>query len=185
MEIETLSWINAIAAISSAIGTIAAVIVALYLARRDEMLRLRASVARGDVISKIDSRSVVMINISNIGRRPVQITSLGWRIGFAKKRHYFLKLDENDPDNHPLPNKLGDGDQAHYFISAPDFDRLMDEIIDGLSWMQRNFVARSMRFLIHTSAGKVFVVKPAKDLRTHVMKLSSSTKNKADAVKAA
>ena len=50
MSSDVLNWINAIAAVASAIGTVGAVAVALWLARRDERLRLSIFVGTGGVI---------------------------------------------------------------------------------------------------------------------------------------
>jgi len=185
MDDSTLNLVNAIGAVFSAIGTVAAVVLALYLARRDNMIRLLNSVTEGELISQTGFRSVIMINITNIGRRPVQVNSLSWRLGFIKKRFYFIKLDQNDLDNHPLPKKLEDGDQAQYFISFQDFKKIMGDIIPGLTWIRRNHVSISMKLLVHTSAGKTFIVKPDKILRTQIGKLASIAKTQTEEKEAA
>jgi hypothetical protein len=60
-----------------AISTLATVIVALYLARRSETLRLRALFSIG--LSPVDPTRLVILQISNIGVRagiPVQLAQV-------------------------------------------------------------------------------------------------------------
>lgn len=173
MDESTLNIVNAVAAVLSAVGTVSAVIVALYLARRDEMLRLRIRATTGGVLSKLGSRFEVLINVANIGRRPVQVTSLTWRVGWRKQQHFFQKLDEYDPDSARLPSKLEDGDHVVYVVPIEDFDDHFRRVIAELPWLERRLAHWSMRLLVHTSAGKTFVARLDSVLRDHVAQLAS------------
>jgi hypothetical protein len=70
-----------------AISTFAAVVVALYLARRSETLRLRALLSIG--LSPTDPTRLVILQISNIGVRAGALAPppfFEWRIPFRRKR---------------------------------------------------------------------------------------------------
>src|SRR5215469_13441862 len=80
-------WI-AIGSWLAGVGTIAATVVALYLARRGEKLSLRVSVALMDVIMGDGSPFLehLGIDVTNNGERPVTIIQIGWAVGKGKKR---------------------------------------------------------------------------------------------------
>lgn len=74
--------------IASSVGTIGAVVVALWLSRRDTKPRLtvRAAVHTAPEYGQryIDGRRFVLVKVSNIGLRDVQIGNLLWHIGYRR-----------------------------------------------------------------------------------------------------
>ena len=67
----------------SSIGTIAAVITALYLAARVEKLRLRVRVGLMQVVigDGTPFQEHLGIDVTNVGERPVTINTIGWAVG--------------------------------------------------------------------------------------------------------
>jgi hypothetical protein len=70
----------------SSVGTLGAVVVALWLARREAKprLRLRVGVFTAPEYGQrfIDGRRVLLVNVANVGSREVQIQGWYWRIGY-------------------------------------------------------------------------------------------------------
>ncbi len=80
MDQDAWKFVNTFAGWLSAVGTIAAVIVALYLARRDKMIRL-------DIVAQMMKRLVpgrppedyVTVIIRNLNPRSALVTHVYWR----------------------------------------------------------------------------------------------------------
>jgi hypothetical protein len=57
------------------------------------------------------------ISIVNTGHRDVQITNIGWKVGFFKNQtQHAIQLIEPDGMSSPLPVWLRYGEQANYYI---------------------------------------------------------------------
>jgi hypothetical protein len=150
--------INSFADWFSALGTIGAVIVALYLAGQDKRIRLRVSAGHRELVSqglKGPPPQYLTIRVTNVGHREVQVTGIGWRIGLFKKS-YAQQTIMVDGVSSTLPVRLRDGEEAVYYI--PLFDemnwlgRFIEKMLSpALRWRLRFTYVR-----IFTSVGKVF-----------------------------
>ena len=130
-------FINSFANWFSALGTIGAVIVALYLARQDKRIRLRVSAGYRNIISpgtECDPRKYLAIRITNIGHRDVQIVGIGWRIGLFRK-FYADQLIISDGLSSTLPIKLRDGDEASYFFP----------LFGNNEWLKEEFIKKMLK----------------------------------------
>jgi hypothetical protein len=120
LDQETWKFINTFAPWLSAIVTIAAVIVSLYLARRSESVKLNITAGHRLMATpgiKGPYPEYLAINIVNTGHRDVQITNIGWRVGFFKKQmQYAIQVIEPVGLSSPLPIWLRYGEQANYYI---------------------------------------------------------------------
>ena len=121
---DKINLFNALGAWVAAIGTISAVIVALYLARLDRIIRVRLSaghriVGTGTDMSKFQDNC--SIKAVNMGYRKVTITGVGWRVGFFKKRIYEQILSM-PPYPSTMPITLADGEEATWFIPFKTLD---------------------------------------------------------------
>jgi hypothetical protein len=102
LDDHTLNIINAVSGAFAAIGTVAAVVVALALAKRDEGLRLGIDVATGGIVVRghgqlLASRFEILISIANLGRRQVQVTAVGWTLGYFRKQCLVQVFDPDPP----------------------------------------------------------------------------------------
>lgn len=90
MTVETWKFINTFAPWFSALGSISAVIVALYMARRDKKVRLEVSIGHRLILGQgVNNQppNFVMITITNIGHREAQISNLTWRTGIFRRSY--------------------------------------------------------------------------------------------------
>src|SRR5688572_29955936 len=86
----TWQFINTFADWFAAAGTIAAVIVAIYLARRDKTVRLSINAGVRLIVTpgvKGPHPEYLSITAVNIGHREAQITNIGWHVGLFKRQH--------------------------------------------------------------------------------------------------
>jgi hypothetical protein len=97
----TWTFINSFADWLSALGTVSAVILALYLARRDKNVRLEVSAGHRIVVTPGTEGpypEYLMIRIVNIGHREAQITNIGWKVGlFRRLSRYAVLGCQNRP----------------------------------------------------------------------------------------
>ncbi|MBK8247516.1 MAG: hypothetical protein IPK85_08990 [Gemmatimonadetes bacterium] len=100
---EAWSKAEVVAQILSAVGTLAAVVVALHLARQQGRARVRATATLGTLLSQgsLDGQEVLKVGVVNIGHRDAVVEAIGWRIGVVRRRHFFQTLS-----SHPLAGKL-------------------------------------------------------------------------------
>jgi hypothetical protein len=117
---ETWEFINTFAPWLSAIVTIFAVVVSLCLARRSESIKLNITAGHRLMATpgiKGPYPEYLAISIVNTGHRDVQITNIGWKVGFFKKQmQHAIQLIDPDGMSSPLPVWLRYGEQANYYI---------------------------------------------------------------------
>lgn len=149
----------------ASIGTVGAVIVSLWLARRGDSIRLELSATHVLMITPGESATpeFLSIRVTNIGRRPARIEGIGWRSGLFRQGPYksvhAIQKTDGWPGNSAVPSELRDGDVASFLIPA---------IRDGRSWYYEYMNVftptwihrRTLRVLVWTSTGKMFRARP-------------------------
>jgi len=145
MDQENWQYINAAASWFSALATFAAVLVSLYLARKNDRIALdlragirkvvnrpggryvllRLSVNIGDSYLPQEPSQIVWIGITNLGRRTVTITDVVLRPITWRKRGFPL-IPAPSSHSFDLPTTLEDGKSATY------------------GWLLSEFVAKEM-----------------------------------------
>jgi len=166
MTRETWQFFNTFAPWFSAFCTIAAVVVALYLASTKSKLKLRITAGHRLLagLGNGEFPEYLLINVINVGFRPARITGIGWKIGFFKKK-YAIQVFNTNQYTSQIPIDLSDGQEARYLIpfGGPE---------DWLNQFSNNFVGRpvrlrlcTLRLQVSTSLGKTFERPVEKNLR--------------------
>lgn len=140
MDIDTWKFINSFAPWLAAMGTIAAVIVSLYLARRDRNIRLSVN-AKICAIVEIggtpdDVEEVLVISATNIALRRARLTSFYWKCGYSRK-HTYIQLPPSTQDSNStrLPADLLDGAEANWVIPLGQFEIAIDKLFS--TWFSK------------------------------------------------
>jgi hypothetical protein len=157
ISMDMWAALSAIGGIASAIGTVAAVIVALRLASRDFTPRL---CVRTSVMQQIKGPApgsnpieFLIINGCNLGRTTINVKGVFWSCGWFRKQT-FVTLPYNNAWSEQLPKEITHSQQI---LQAQP----LDEFIDGLDifvrylkgrWYRR-FQIRSFRCGLYTSNG--------------------------------
>ena len=152
----------------AAIGTNAAVIVALVLAYRQNFSRVRvnASIIRLIPMGGKASESPRYFNVSaaNAGSKDIVITGIQWTIGWFKKK-YLVQLPNTDVLNPRLPTKLTAGETANYLFPMEMFEANMGPI--AAAW-HGSFFARlrktRIRVGVYLSTGESHLVRPDEEV---------------------
>lgn len=148
-------WIELLFNALTSLGTLAAVIVALYLARREGKDRIRARVGERAILGHPkqpnDPLPVINAEVTNISLHAVTITSLGWTIRVFRKQHFVQVPDWTDPLTFKLPTKLEYGERAHYNLPREEFFKNADLICKHISTAIPSLSARFIFLYILTS----------------------------------
>ncbi len=171
--IDTWRFVNSFAPWFSAAGTLAAVIVSLYLARSREKIKLavrageRLMVHRDGTPLEKEPR-YLFISIINIGSREVMVNNIGWKIGFLKKEYAIQTIDDR-VDSSTLPIKLKDGDEAKYFILLSEPSKWLDEFVKDFILDHGEKRVNRIWVQVYTSVGRTFEVKLEKNMRDRLI----------------
>jgi hypothetical protein len=163
MDKDTWQFINTFAPWLSALGTIAAVIVSLYLATQDRRVRLKISASVQVLIQNDHTEEFIGISAVNVGRRELTIKSIGWTMGIVRKRNFFQW--GLSPHSTELPARLQDGGTAMFLIPLSTADNhwvsKMREELGEPPWLKVYF----MRAHVVTSVGRNFTVRIDRSIR--------------------
>jgi len=180
LGLEQTHWqfINTFAPWLSAVGTLAAVIVSLYLARKRDTPKARLLVYDIMVVTAGDTRPpphYVQFRVVNEGDRRVRITQIGWRYGLFKK-HHCVQLYE-DSLSSKLPIELEHGQEAQWLIpmKMPDrewADYFANGFLSHAPWPVWHWTLRGRAF---SSLGNVFETRPATGLLATLRKARRAT----------
>jgi len=171
---DKINLFNALGAWVASIGTISAVIVALYLARLDRIIRVRLSaghrlVGTGSDRSKYQDHC--SIRAVNMGSRKVTITGIGWRTGLFKKNIYEQILS-TPPYPSTLPATLADGEEATWLIPFKSMDghpNWIDTFPREVLGKHPHLASKSVRIFVYTSVGNPIIATIEKPLREKII----------------
>ena len=163
---ETWRFINSFAPWLSAIGTIFAVSVSLYLARRSSHVKLAVTVSIKFGIEPGTQSRVDYLHIKavNNGFRDATVAGLAWRIRWPKAR-LFIVLPPDNRISTKLPAKLTYGDDASFLFPVTEFPTLAKSMLQELRTRHLPFTLRRCRVGVYTSTGETFWVPLDKRMR--------------------
>ena len=161
-----------LAAWVGAVGTVGAVIVALWLTFRSDKIKLRVDLIEGALASHHTGnvRGLIFFQVTNLTRRPAVIDHLSFRAGLFKKKALMIIPDPDDEDNHPLPAGLEDGMKAHWVFDNDDFNMLLGRLASRLRWGDRVLMPLTFRAAVKTTTGFEVTVRPDRFLRKTLRK---------------
>lgn len=147
------------------LATLAAVVVSLYLATRNDRIKLRVGVGIRVVFAGDGSppEEQVGFSVANLGDRPVTITSVDWRVGRGKAARFCVQPLSGVYTAH-CPKQLQHGDQATFLVSLLTLPSWPKDFAKGFvaDLSQRNLA--TLRALVHTSVGETIEVRPDESL---------------------
>lgn len=170
---ETWTFINGFAAWVSAFGTLAAAIIALYLSRQESRVRL-AVVAGVRIIVQQgagERLEYLCVEVTNIGRRPAQITNLYWRDGYPRGAQ-FVWIAPRNALSSTVPVILTDGQRANYFVLMSEFFDANGDLAPHFKGPRGRIRACLYRVGVSTSAGPRFEARLEKGLRDRLLKFA-------------
>ena len=151
----------------SGVGSLSAVVTALYLSKAAQRVKLHGLCGHRVVVERgQENKELISVFVTNTGTRPTVIKSIGLRFGLFRKRYGILKL-QKDEYMDPMPRPLGDGEQAHWGIPLDKERKWIDDLFlkdFAKTWLD----VESMVLQIHTTNGGTHSFRPEKALRTMI-----------------
>lgn len=163
--------INSFANWLSAIGTIAAVVVSLYFAVYARRPRARVSASWRLLIQpggKPPWPEMLVLEVTNIGDRPIRITSIGWEAGrFKKVRAFQDAMPYMRGMDSPMPADLREGEQARWAIpkTLQDGTEWLDDFAKKILMPKWKLRLRTLKVRAFTSTGYAFEAEPEKTVK--------------------
>lgn len=153
----------------SAAATLSAVIVALWLARRDRRPRLlvRAAVVRFVTSGQryVDGIPSINMTATNIGSPPIMVTSPCWRVGLIRRKVLY-QIPPDSASNPPLPKELAHGQQLVLNGEVEQFARGLFYLLEAVRKHPFPAIAlRTLRAGFATTIEKKFFGRPNWELR--------------------
>lgn len=148
----------------SGVGSLSAVVAALYLSRTAGSVKLHGLMGPRVVVERgRENVELLSIFVTNTGLRPTVIRSIGLRFGLLGKRYAILKL-QKDEYMDQMPKPLGDGEQAHWGI-ALDKERTWIDDLFRKEFIRNWLDVESMVVQVHTTNGGTVSFRPEKAFR--------------------
>jgi hypothetical protein len=164
MPLTIIDW-GSVADWFSGIGSLAAAVVALYIALYSQRVKLRAwcghriILTEGSGEPQIDMLAISAINISP---RPTTIANINFTYGdWRWKKYLFVKFERNI--GNVLPTPLSDGETGSWYIPIGPSNQWARGLIDEFKLTR--FSVDTLRVQIHTSNGGATVIRPEKEFR--------------------
>lgn len=176
MEEQTLNLILAVGSIFTAIGTVSAVILSLYLARRNRNIdiNISANITRQVLLADPpipDDSEYLSFSITNVGFRDATIRNISWKMGIFNKKYFMQIFDFTDPYITRLPAKLEDGDQADLFVKVNDLRNNKDFLKQLYNGPFKRIWFYFFKVKITTSTGEEFSSRINKRIRKMFLRL--------------
>ena len=173
MNWSTVNW-GSIADWVSGLGSLSAVIVALYLSRSAQRVRLRGYCGLRVVIGGgVPPQDIVSIRVTNIGNRGTIICNISMHVGLFKKRLAIITLTK-DQYSVGIPYPLTDGQEGHWGIPLDDKKSWLVDLCKD--FVRTPWDVRTLRFQVHTTNGQHITLRPELPLREAILSVIG-TKN--------
>jgi hypothetical protein len=153
---EFWKFFNSFAPWFSAIGTVLAVYVSLYLARTKARVQIEA-VAGIRLVSYLgidDERRYFSVAIVNTGPFDVEITGISISNVFKRTIKYFLNFDSEVSSDMPVRLSFGQG--ANYFVPLDDKDSWLKFAFNDHIQPFPKIMIHTVQILVNTSINKQF-----------------------------
>lgn len=167
MTATEVTW-GSVADWVSGLGSLSAGVIALYLARASQRIRLQGYCGLRTVLGFGTSpQEVVSIAITNVGTRSTIINNISMSVGRFRKKRFAIITAVRDQYSVGIPYPLADGQEAHWGIPLHKPKSWIDELCDGFVRTPED--AKTLLFRVHTSHGEHLSLKPEESFRKAVL----------------
>ena len=174
---ETWLFINSFAPWLAALGTVAAVIVSLHLARRASRLDIKVFAQIVATFGMEPSEELLKIGVVNHGRKAV-VSQIAWlSLGFGRRKKLWLVLPPNNRLSTRLPCELDFGKTADLFFPTSTFNEtgrpLLEHVRDSVF---PQLTVRLLRVGVVASTNQYFRIPLDAYLRKFILERSRQIK---------
>lgn len=137
----------------SGLGSLLAVVVALYLAKQQRAVRLTVTAGERLIVTRAsqEAPSALMVLVTNVGQAPATITLIGWELRMFRKLQGFQPFDDPSSPNR-VPIELTTGKQA-VFLQPYDGSVVLQSLAKWLDGPFPKLRAKQLKVVAYTSVG--------------------------------
>lgn len=159
----------------SAVGTLATVIVALYLANRTSRHTAKVSISSVIMFSVPTTKSeqrFIQFSIVNTGERPIRIEQIGWRAGLFRRSFVVQGFDR--ANSSAMPIDLSHGQKAKWMVPLNEGSSWEHRLAEKLLSPAGVCALWSLRGIFHTTIRRTFSAKPGASIVTKLREALSN-----------
>lgn len=153
----------------SGLGSMLAGIIALYLARETQRIRLKGFCGiRTLVAVGMPQQDFVMISVTNVGTRTTVVNNVSIRVGFFKKRTGIIIMPK-DLISVGIPYSLTDGEEGRWALPLDENKSWIRDLCKQFNIDKRSIW--TLRFLVHTNHGETLTIRPEVGFRNEALEV--------------
>jgi len=162
--LASVEW-GSIADWVSGIGSLAAAVVALYVALSAQKVKLRGYAGHRLIIGPGQPRvDVFAVSVTNISQRPTVITNVGFTFGWWRWKRHGIVTFMQDQFSHGIPKPLADGETANWNVPLGPDNKWLRELAEKFPVSRWHIF--TWRVHVHTSNGGTTTLRPDKEIRS-------------------
>ena len=167
MTVADINW-GSVADWVSGLGSLSAGIIALYLARASQRIRLKGYCCLRMIVGfGTTPQEIVSVVVTNIGTRSTVINNISMRVGRFRKKRFAIITVVKDQYSVGIPYALADGQEAHWGIPMDQSRSWIKKLCDG--FVQTADDVKTLQFRVHTSHGDDLFLRPEEPLRKAIL----------------
>jgi hypothetical protein len=168
LNLSEINW-GSVADWFSGLGSLSAAMVALYLAKSAERIRLRGYCGLRVIVAQaMAPQDKVFQSVTNFGTRATVINNISIRVGWFNRRHAIITVVK-DQYSVGVPYTFSDGQEGHWGIPLDKDKKWLVDLIDGFVVTRSD--VNSLRFFVHTNHGETLALRPEKPFRDAILEL--------------
>lgn len=157
----------------SGIGSLAAAVVALYVAHSAQRVRLRGYAGHRLIIGPGQPRiDVFAVSATNVSQRPTVITNIGFTFGVWRWKRHGIVTFMQDQFGHGIPRPLADGETGNWNVPLGKDNEWLRELASKFSVTR--WAVFTWRVQVHTSNGGTTTFRPDKETRKMLLALAGN-----------
>lgn len=157
-----INW-GSVADWAAAMGSVAAVITALYLSMHSQKIKLKGFCGHRTIFDMSGPQGeVFLISVTNVGNRSTVIKNIGLKTGAFRKRFAVITV-VRDKLSDGVPKPIADGEEAKWTIPLEHDRRWLKDLCQ--SFVTSRLDVYTLRVVAYTSHGTELVLRPEKNLR--------------------
>ena len=152
----------------SGVGSLAAAVVALYVAHSSQRVKLRGYCGHRLIIGGGQPQlDVFAVSVTNISQRPTIVTNIGFTFGLWRwKRHGIITFMQDDI-GHGIPKPLSDGETGNWNARLGKDNKWITDLVEKFAVTR--FSVMTWRIHVHTSNGGTTTLRPERNIRDMVL----------------
>lgn len=163
-----IEW-GSVAGWVSGIGSMAAAIVALYIAHSARRIKLHGYCGHRQIVQRGEPPvDVFSVSVTNVSQRSTVVTGIGCTFGIWRWKQHGMILFMQDQYSQGIPKSLVDGETGNWNVPLGQDNQWLRDIAS--KYRLDRWAIYTWRVQIYTSNGGITMLRPDKGIRSMLAK---------------